>query len=206
MKRFLVVAMVAVLILGCGVKTHQIKLGEGRAFLGEVGVKKSLTYIGSSMKDTLIIQSDENGNAIISAGKGTLEIIPFYLSTTARAEYTGQMKKLIEWGQICAKEKIEIKKFVGSISTQSGFMAGPVIVSNSFTSGPEGKQWLGIMNFCQIQSALTVNRNIGSSPCVKEVSLYLQPDSVAQLIKYLDMVPEYSSKASVSKSKSDLLK
>lgn len=209
MKKLLLVLVIALILVGC-VTTHEVKKGTGTAYIGKVGVQKALSFIGSSVDDSLIIHADENGNAIISAGKGTDELIPFYLSNTVRAEYTAQLSKLIEWGNLAAKEKIETQKIVGNISTNTGFTTGNVLVGITFISGPEGKIWNGKMNFCQLQSMGSMlfgqSRPIGSNPCVKDNVFYLSPNSVADLIKYLDGVPAQSNKASASKSKSDMLK
>lgn len=209
MKKLLLILVIVVLVAGC-VKTHEVKTGQSKAYIGEVRVEKALTHIGSIINDSWVVQADENGNAIISAGKGSLDLIPFYLSTSARAEFASQLNKLFEWGNISAKEKIETNKHVGSISTKTGFLAGDVIVHTSFISISEGKSWFGKIDFCQLQSQGSMifgtTRPIGSDPCVKKSDFFLSPDSVMQLVKYLDAVPEHSNKASASKSKSDMLK
>lgn len=206
MKKLLLILVIAAFAAGC-VTTHQVKTGQSKAYIGEVRVEKSLTYIGSIVNDTWIVQADENGNAIISAGKGSIDLIPFYLSQPARTEFASQLNKLFEWGNISAKEKIETNKYLGNVNTDTGFFGRLVLVSTSFVSISEGKSWFGKLEFCQLMTTDELAARRGSTnPCAKESIYYLTPDSIVQLVKSLDMVPEYSSKASVSKSKSDMLK
>ena len=198
---------IALVCSGCA---HQVNSGSNSVVIGEVGITKSLIYSGNSVDDTLKVTADENGNARVTAGKGLIEVVPFYLSPAAISEFTGHLNKLIEWGDIAKQQNIEIDKPVGNISTNTGFGGGTVIVLTKFISSSDGKAWAGNFHFCKMQSQAEMmfgaSRPIGSDPCVKNVDIFASPNSITQLIKYLAMVPDYSIKASKSKSKGEMLK
>lgn len=122
-----------------------------------------------------------------------------------------QLRKLSEWGAIAAREKIETKKYVGGVSTSTGYFGQNVLVQTTFLSFPDGREWVGLMNHCEMQSpgmlVLEGNKTRNSaSPCVRELSFYLSPVSVDGLQTLLSRTGEYSGKAAASKAKSELLR
>lgn len=199
-------AIMLILLLiftGCAT-THHAKIGQNKVFVGEVGVKKSLDYIGETVNDTLFIQADDNGNGIISAGKGTIEIVPLYLPETAQKDMIDKLNKLSNWGTIALKENIEIDKYLGHISSDTGFLAGPSFLAITFHSGKNGEHWLGEFHFCKIYSAMEKSAATIGKTCETEVRLFIPQTSVSNLKNLLEMVPTYSKKAVESKSKSNL--
>lgn len=192
-----------IMITGCAT-THQAKIGQNKVFVGEVVVQKSLTYIGETVNDTLSVQSDDNGNGIISAGKGTIELVPLYLPEAARKDLLDKLIKLSTWGDTALKEKVEIDKYLGSISSAAGAFDGPSILGITFHSGKNGEHWLGEFDFCKIHSSFEMTAATVGKTCKKEVKLFLPQTSIVNLINLLERIPDYSKKAVESKSKSDL--
>lgn len=218
MKRWVVIVAMLLLIVsvvfsaGCSLvnsRTHNVDAGTSYVKVGEVGVTKALVYTGNVVDDTLQISADENGNARVAVGKGVIELIPFYLSSTANAELSEYFIKLVNWGEIAKKEKIETEKQLGYVSTSTGFAGGTALVSLTFLSGPSGENWVSKLHFCKIRSTAEMmfapSAPIGSNPCVKEVEMYVSQTSIIKFKEYLAMVPDFSSKAASSKSKSNLL-
>lgn len=190
-----------VICAGC-VKTHNARVGQNLVEVGEVEAYKALTYVGGTTNDTIRITADENGNAIMAAGRGSLELVPLPLSQSAREEFRGQLAKMMEWGQIVKKEQIETKKYVGYVNSSTG-IGTAVMLSSSFSSSANGETWMTHLEFCEINAFANTR---SASPCTKQVDIYLRPQSVESLARELDSVPEYVKKASLSKSKAELLK
>jgi hypothetical protein len=194
---------IIIITTGCAT-THQAKIGQNKVFVGEVGVQKSLSYIGGTINDTLSVQSDDNGNAILSAGKGTIELVPLYLPDTARKDLLDKLSKLSTWGDTALKEKVEIDKYLGYISSSPGAFAGPSVLSITFHSGNNGQIWLGEFDFCLIYSAFEKNAATFGKTCKNEVRIFISQTSITELQSLLVKVPEYANKAVESKSKANL--
>lgn len=210
--KFLFVSLVIVIstqITGCTafVTSHYAPTGNSRVTVGEVDVKKSLEYVGDTIDDTLIVSADENGNGIISAGKGKIELTPLILNNEARNEAIETLKKLRKWGDTAKQEKVEISKTVDSITTSTGIFGGSTLVHVDFISSSEGKSWNGKMGFCYIGSkALGKTKPIGYGydPCDRRVTVYISPSSTIQLISLLESIPQSVNKAKHSESKDAL--
>ena len=133
MKKLLytgVVLIYSVLTFGCA---HNVSTGTNFVQIGEVNVTKELIYTGATVDDTLRVSADENGNARVTAGRGIIELIPFYLSASANTELSEYFSKMLLWGETSKNEKIETDKYLGSVSTNSGFSGGTVLMPVSYT-------------------------------------------------------------------------
>lgn len=208
MKKLLYVGLLGTVLLSTGC-SHGVNAGENSVNIGEISVRKQLVSVGENVNDTLIVNADENGNTVISAGKGQMENITFYLSEKANVEFSDYLSKLISWGDIAKTNAIETNKLVGSVSTNAGFAGGTTLLHISFMSVSGGNDWAGKFDICKIRSAAQMafgpTNSIGSDPCEKKVSMYALQESILKLKGLLAKVPEYSSKAASSKSKSNLL-
>lgn len=179
--------------------------GINRVTVGEVSVQKSLEFIGGTVDDTLIVFADENGNGIIAAGKGKLELTPLVLNNSARNQAIDMLKKLRKWGETASNNRVEISKNVGNLTATTGIFSGSTIVGVDFISSAEGKTWLGKMDFCYIDpKALGSKKPIGYGPCDREITVYVGPSAANELVTLLEQVPISSDKAKHAKSKNDL--
>jgi hypothetical protein len=207
---FSVLFLLALFVLSGCVTTHNATIGTNLVSVGEVPVSKALIYIGGKIDESLIVKADENGNAVLVAGKGILEMIPLYLSPNASSEFDSRLSKLVEWGEISKNNKIETSKNLEPITLGTGFGGRMVVVAPKFRSFSDGLAWFAGFNLCQIRSSAEMtfgpSHGIQSNPCAKELDLYLTPESVVKLKALLAQVPNFSAKASSSKVKSDLLK
>lgn len=205
MRVLISILLSASMLAGC---SHAVTSGKSRVTIGSIEVRKSLELIGDSVKDTIEVDADENGNVILSAGKGSLEQISFYLPPTAQEEAMGYWKKSIEWGATAKREKVEMQKYIGHVSSGGGAFSGTSLMNLTFISGKEGEAWNNHFAFCYIMPALArpTGAGIRTNPCDKEVSLYVSPSSTEQLITYVKNVGTYQEKAIKSQSKSELFK
>ncbi len=197
----MVVAMLGLsaTLTGC---VNQVRRGNSVVVIDRVPVSRSLNLIGHSVDEELIVAADENHNAIITAGKGSQDIISVYLNHEAINKMDKSLSKIVEWGDIVNKEKIETRKFVGSVSTSSG-MGSANVISVEFASGGNGELWLGIMTFCYINPTAPTHK-FGTT-CDREIATYMNKESVIKLKSLLAKVDDYSNKANRSKSKADAL-
>lgn len=203
------IIIISIQITGCSAfrRANFSPAGNSRVTVGEVEVRKSLEYIGDTIEDTLIVSADENGNGIISAGKGKLEIIPLILDNDSRTEVIAILKKLSKWGDTAKQEKVEITKTVDSVSTSTGIFGGSTLVHIEFLSSPGGNTWGGKMEFCYIGSkVLGPSKPIGFNydPCDRKTAVYINPSSTSQLISLLENIPQSVNKAKQTESKDAL--
>lgn len=196
-------------IQGC-VTTHHAQRGTNTVTVGEVPASKQLIYIGGSVEESLLIRADENGNASIISGRGLTDMIPVHLSPAAISELNSRLDKMVEWGGVAQKNGIETTKIMEQFMVEAGFADGSVFITPRFISGQDGKAWVSSFEFCQFASQadlmLGPSRKIGSSPCVKNSTIYLVPSSVAKLKNYLAEIPNFSKNAAKSKANNDLFK
>jgi len=93
------------------------------------------------------------------------------------------------------------------VSTSTGPLGGTSVLSFKFTSTQDGKDWYDRLKFCYIASKLLGNsQGFKSDPCDKSVTIYTNESSAQQFVNYLSQIPNYSDKAKVSQSKSQLFK
>ncbi len=206
--RLMVTGILAMLLSAC-VTTHQVQRGTNNVTVGEVPASKVLIYTGGTVGESLRIQADENGNATIIAGQGLVEMIPMYLSPAAITELDAKLAKMIEWGDISLKNNIETTKPMDGFLIKSFFSDGPVSVTPVFISGKDGKGWVGNLQLAQLRSQEELLFGQGhklGDIYTRQLSIFMQPESVVQLRKILARIPDYSTKAATSKSRSELLK
>lgn len=202
-----IVVLFSFLVLFLGGCAHSVKVGDSRVTVGSIEVVKSLNLIGETVKDSILIDADEKGNAIIYAGKGEIELTPIYLSPPAQNEVIDIINKSISWGKTALKEKVEIQEYIGHVSTSTGPLGGTSVLSFEFTSTQDGKDWYDRLQFCYIASKLLgSSQGFKSDPCDKSVTIFTNESSAQQFVNYLKQIPNYSDKAKVSQSKSQLFK
>lgn len=211
MRKNVVNGMLGLFVVAAGLLTgcsHAVTSGNNRVTIGTIEVRKSLELIGNSVKDTIDVDADENGNVILSAGKGSMEQISFYLPPTAQEEAIGYWNKSIEWGATAKREKVEMQKYIGNVSSGGGAFSGTTLMNLTFISGKDGEAWNNHFAFCYIMPALARSTGAGirTNPCDKEVSLYVSQSSTEQLIAHVKNVGTFQEKAKKSQSKSDLFK
>jgi hypothetical protein len=184
------------------IKSLYSPTGKSRVTVGEVGVNTSSVSSGDTTDGTLIVSADEIGNAIISAGKGTPVMAPLALNDTDRNEAIELLNNLIKIGDKAQQEKVETSKYVGALSSDMGLLNGSAIIGIDFIGSAEGKAWMGKMNFCYIDlRVIGTKKPMGSSPCDKEIDIYISPTSTSALVSLLEKVPQSADKARLAKSK-----
>ena len=176
--------------------------GKNRVTVGEVGVHTSSVSGGETPDDALVVSADEIGNAIISAGKGTLAMEPLALNDKDRMESIEILKNLNKIGDTAKKDKIEVSQYVGALSSDMGLLYGSAIVGIDCINPAEGKVWMGKMSICYIDVRVVGTKNpAGDSNCDKEIDMYLSPASTITLQSLLEKVPLYTIKAKAAASK-----
>jgi hypothetical protein len=176
--------------------------GKNRVTVGEVGVRASSASSGDTADGTLIVSADEIGNAIISAGKDTLAMEPLALNDKDRNEAIEILKNLKKIGDTEKQEKAEVSQYVGALSSDMGLLHGSAIIGIDCISPAEGKAWMGKMSFCYSDlRVIGTKKPAGTSPCDKEIDMYLSHTSTSTLLSLLEMVPLFTIKAKAAASK-----
>lgn len=176
--------------------------GKNRVTVGEVGVRTSSASGEDTPDDALVVSADEIGNAIISAGKGTLAMESLALSEKDRKEAIEILKDLKKIGDTARQEKVEVSQYVGALSSDMGLLNGSAIIGIDCIHPAEKKVWMGKMSICYIDVRVVSAKNpAGDSTCDKEIDIYLSPASTGTLLSLLEKVPLYTIKAKAAASK-----
>ncbi len=187
------------IVLLCLVAGGCAGVGRGNYVMavGEVEVEKSTPNGSGTVKDRIKVNADEHGTGIIETGQGARELEPVYLTNFKRNMLRDKLIKMTEFGETARSDRAETHEMLGSVSAQTDAADSTAVITLDFNSSAEGREWLGTMRICETLPGLqnTMNKN----QCGKFVELYLPQNSIAQLIKYLGAVPEYSTKASRAK-------
>ena len=211
--KHLVAVMIVILsthITGCSkitkgatfIKSLYSPTGNSRVTVGEVGVNTSSVSSGDTPADILIVSADEIGNAIISAGKGTLVMAPLALNENDRKEAIEILKNLKKLGDTAKQEKVEVSQYVGALSSDMGLLHGSAIIGIDCIIPAEGKAWVGKMNFCYSDlRVIGAKKPSGASHCDKEIDMYINNASTITLLSLLEKVPLSTIRAKAAASK-----
>lgn len=176
--------------------------GTSRVPVGEVGVTASAAYAGAPSDDALVVSADELGNAILSGGKGTLVMTPLALNDTDRKEAIEILKNLAVCGETAQRERVEMSKYVGALSSDMGLLNGSAVIGIDCISSAGGKAWAGKMSICYIDLRyFSAKKPDATGRCDMEIDMYLNPEAANKLTSLLEKVPHSSGTIKNPKSK-----
>jgi hypothetical protein len=189
------------------IKSLYSPAGTRSVTVGEIAVTTSPESGSDTTVDTLVVSADELGNAILSAGNGTLEMTQLVLNDKDRNHAIELLNILKKFGDTMSIEKDAMPTYVGAISSDIGLLNGSAIIGIDCISSLKSKSWMGKMNICYLDFMIIGSKKpIGSSHCDKEIDMYINPDSTKKLLSLLEKIPQSSSTIKNAKSKDDLSK
>jgi hypothetical protein len=185
--------VISLLLAGC---FHTEFLGQKRVSVGTVVVSTSLDFMGDKFINKIVVATDENGNAIVSAQDS--EAIIIKLTPSAQKEVIKMLNKSVKWGSIDDKEKADVQKPLGHLRTKVGKYGWPTDLVMQFYASKAGKIWNVSFELCDITpEAFRNGPEVKAAPCEKKMTLFLTEFSAKQLINCLSLTSNYAQKLNV---------
>ena len=134
---------------------------------------------------------DDKSNVYVRGGDSLLKAVGHFPGARLK-DVIGLLEKSIDWSKKAKENKLEITKPLGSFVTGTEFQKQGIDLV--FFSADKGNQTDVILTIQDFDNMLS------------KISLYLNPEQVAQLVALLKKVPEACRQLKAQKDKSDILK
>ncbi|MDD5104683.1 MAG: fibronectin type III domain-containing protein [Desulfuromonadaceae bacterium] len=154
-------------------------------------------FTDSAFTNELVVAGDEQGNAIFPAQK-ILNFVVTHLSPSEQEDVMGMLHDSLKLGNSNDKEKTEVQRTLGRLKKKLGKYGWSTELEMQFHASQTGNTWNTSFELCHIMPDIfRTGLEAKADSCYNKTTLYLNSQSVTQLLNCLDLISFPTQNASV---------